>query len=184
MKKVVFRSRSVLETIRIGKRIGTRLRPGDVVALTGQLGAGKTHLIKGLAYGVGVKKPRYLSSPSFTLINEYPGRIPFYHIDLYRLESEEEAEALGLEEYLRSTGITAIEWADKIPSLLPEDALWVAIDYAGERERRISLTSRVEKTSKWLEELSEAIRAFEEVEKEERKGMGPEGRKGNPLRHR
>lgn len=154
MKTVVFRSRSVLETLRIGKRIGTRLRPGDVVALTGPLGAGKTHFIKGLAYGIGIEKPRYLSSPSFTLVNEYPGRIPFYHIDLYRLENEEEAEALGLEEYLRGSGIAAIEWADKISSLLPEDSLWVRIDTVRERERTIRVTCRKEGACQWLEELS------------------------------
>ena len=93
---MVIQTKSASETIRIGKSIGSRLLPGDVVALVGELGAGKTQFIKGLAAGVGVGKPTYISSPSFTLINEYPGRIPFYHIDLFRLEWEKEAEELGL----------------------------------------------------------------------------------------
>ena len=95
-KKVVLQTKSASETIRIGRDIGGLLRPGDVVALVGELGAGKTQFIKGLAEGAGVGKPTYISSPSFTLINEYPGRAPFYHVDLFRLEREKEAEELGL----------------------------------------------------------------------------------------
>jgi tRNA threonylcarbamoyladenosine biosynthesis protein TsaE len=87
------------------------------------LGTGKTQLIKGVAVGIGVGKPTYITSPSFTLINEYTGKIPFYHIDLYRLNSEKEAKELGLEEYFQSEGITVVEWADKIPSLLPKEML-------------------------------------------------------------
>jgi tRNA threonylcarbamoyladenosine biosynthesis protein TsaE len=116
--------------------------PGDVVALVGELGAGKTQLIKGLAAGVGVKKTTYLSSPSFTLINEYSGKVPFYHVDLFRLNSEREAGELGLEEYFQGEGITAIEWADKIPSLLPEEILWIEIHYAGENARSLEIIGK------------------------------------------
>ena len=125
--KVVIQTKNTSETIRLGKRIGGHLRPGDVVALAGELGTGKTQFIKGLAAGVGVEKSVYISSPSFTLINEYTGKILFYHIDLYRLKSEKEAEELGLEEYFQSKGITVVEWADKIPSLLPKEMLWIHI---------------------------------------------------------
>src|SRR5512143_2557963 len=97
-----FHTRNPLETVSLGRRIGHLLHAGDIVALTGELGTGKTHLIKGLAAGAGVREPSYVSSPSFTFIHEYPGKIPFYHIDLYRLGSEKEAEELGLEEYLGS----------------------------------------------------------------------------------
>jgi tRNA threonylcarbamoyladenosine biosynthesis protein TsaE len=123
----------------MGKRLGRLLQPGDVVALVGDLGTGKTQFIKGVAEGVGVGKTAYVSSPSFTLINEYPGRVPFYHIDLFRLETEKEAEGLGLEEYVRGNGITAIEWADKISSLLPEELLWVKIHYTGKNARSIEI---------------------------------------------
>jgi len=125
--------------------IGGRLQPGDVVALVGDLGTGKTHFIKGLAAGVGIKQTAYVSSPSFTLIHEYPGKIPFYHLDLYRIDMETEAETLGLEEYFQGGGVTAIEWADKIPSLLPKELLWVSLHYAGEHARSIEIQGKGER---------------------------------------
>jgi tRNA threonylcarbamoyladenosine biosynthesis protein TsaE len=139
---VVILSKSASETIRIGKSIGSRLLPGDVVALVGELGAGKTQFIKGLAAGVGIGNPTYISSPSFTLINEYPGEIPFYHIDLFRLEREKEAEELGLEDYFQGGGITAIEWADKIISLLPKEMLFIHIAYTGKNTRSLEITGK------------------------------------------
>jgi len=150
---MVFQTSSTSETIRVGKRLGRLLQPGDVVALIGDLGTGKTQFIKGLAEGVGVGKATYVSSPSFTLINEYPGRTPLYHIDLFRLESEKEAEGLGLEEYVRGNGITAIEWADKIPSLLPEELLWVKIHYTGEHSRSLEILGKGNRYQKLVEEL-------------------------------
>jgi len=151
---VLFQTQRVTETIRLGRMIGNLLKPGDVVALVGELGTGKTQFIKGLAEGVGVGKPTYISSPSFTLINEYPGRVPFYHIDLFRLESEKEAEELGLEEYFQGEGITAIEWADKIPSLLPEENLWIHINYTGENARSLEIIGKGDRYEKLVEELS------------------------------
>ncbi len=139
---VVLQTKSTLETIRIGKSIGSLLLPGDVVALVGELGTGKTQFIKGLAVGVGIGNPAYLSSPSFTLINEYEGRVPFYHIDLFRLKEEKEAEELGLEEYFQGRGITAIEWADRIPSLLPKEVLWINIHYTGKNTRSLEITGK------------------------------------------
>jgi tRNA threonylcarbamoyladenosine biosynthesis protein TsaE len=139
---MVLQTKSTSETVRIGKSIGSLLRPGDVVALVGELGAGKTQCIKGLAAGTGVGKPTYVSSPSFTLINEYPGRAPFYHIDLFRLKSEKEAEELGLDEYFLGDGVTAIEWADKIPSLLPTEILWIHIHYTGEHTRSLEIVGQ------------------------------------------
>jgi tRNA threonylcarbamoyladenosine biosynthesis protein TsaE len=139
---VVFETNRASETIRIGKNIGSRLLPGDVVALVGELGAGKTQFIKGLAAGVGIGNPTYISSPSFTLINEYPGRITFYHIDLFRLGMEKEAEGLGLEEYLQGRGITAIEWADKIPSFLPKELLLIHIAHTGKNTRSLEIIGK------------------------------------------
>jgi len=123
------------------------------VALVGELGAGKTQLIKGLAAGVGIGNPTYISSPSFTLINEYPGKIPFYHIDLFRLEREKEAEELGLEDYFQGGGITAIEWADKIPSLLPKEMLLIHIVYTGKNTRSIEIRGKGKRYQKILEGL-------------------------------
>jgi tRNA threonylcarbamoyladenosine biosynthesis protein TsaE len=142
LKKVVFQTKNTAETIRIGRDIGGLLRPGDVVALVGELGAGKTQFVKGLAEGAGVGKSTYVSSPSFTLINEYPGRVPFYHVDLFRLEQEKEAEELGLEDYFQGGGITAVEWADKIPSLLPKEMLLIHIAYTGKKTRSLEITGR------------------------------------------
>jgi len=140
--KMVIQTRSASETALIGKSLGNRLLRGDVVALVGQLGAGKTQFIKGLASGVGIVNSPYISSPSFTLINEYPEEIPFYHIDLFRLGREQEAEELGLEDYFRGRGITAIEWADKIPSLLPEELLFISIAYVDRNIRSLEIAGK------------------------------------------
>lgn len=144
--KSVIRTRSENETIQVGRRIGKHLQPGDVVALIGELGAGKTHLIKGLAQGIGVEQPEAVASPSFTFIHEHRGRVPFYHIDLYRLATEEEAEALGLEEYLGGEGITAIEWADRFPSLLPKEATWIHMRHIESRVRSIRILGKGPRT--------------------------------------
>jgi tRNA threonylcarbamoyladenosine biosynthesis protein TsaE len=151
---VVIQTKSASETIRIGRSIGGRLLPGDVVALVGELGAGKTQFIKGLAAGAGIGNPTYISSPSFTLINEYPGKVTFYHIDLFRLGKEEEAEELGLEDYFQGEGITAIEWAEKIPSLLPKELLLIRIAYTGRNTRRLEVSGKGDRYHKLVEELS------------------------------
>jgi tRNA threonylcarbamoyladenosine biosynthesis protein TsaE len=153
--KVVIQTKSTSETVRLGKRIGSLLQSSEVVALVGELGTGKTQFIKGLAAGVGMAPPTYISSPSFTLINEYPGKIPFYHVDLFRLEREKDAEELGLEEYFQSGGITAIEWADKIPSLLPKEMLLIHITYTGENTRSLEITGK----GKRLEDLVSRIKS-------------------------
>jgi len=150
---VVLQTKSTSETIRIGKSIGSLLLPGDVVALAGGLGTGKTQFIKGLAVGVGIAKQTYISSPSFTLINEYAGRVPFYHIDLFRLKEEKEAEELGLEEYFHGGGITAIEWADRIPSLLPKEILWINIHHAGRNTRSLEMVGKGKRYEELLNRL-------------------------------
>ena len=154
IREVFFQSQSTSETIRIGKQIGSLLRPEDVVALVGELGTGKTHFIKGLASATGVKNSRYITSPSFTLVHEYQGEFPFYHIDLFRLETEKEAEGLGLDEYFQGRGITAIEWADKIPNLLPEEILWIEIRYTGENTRSIEILAKGARYEAIVRELS------------------------------
>jgi len=139
---VVIHTQSTRETIQIGKRIGKLLRAGDVIALVGELGSGKTHLIKGLAAGVGVERSNRITSPSFTLIHEYQGRIPFFHVDLFRLATEGEAEELGLEEYFVRGGVTAIEWADKIAELLPKELIWISLRSLGAETRVIRLRGK------------------------------------------
>jgi len=119
-------SHSPQETFEFGKQFAAGLKPGSVLALSGDLGAGKTHFVKGLAVGLGIETEA--TSPTFTLIHEYTGgRMPLFHIDLYRLEEPEEALNIGLDEYLDSNGVTAIEWADKFESLIPDYATKIRI---------------------------------------------------------
>jgi tRNA threonylcarbamoyladenosine biosynthesis protein TsaE len=116
-------SRQPSETIAFARDLASRLRPGSIIALTGDLGSGKTQFVKGLAAGIGFGGE--VTSPTFTLIHEYVGgRLPIYHFDFYRLEFEDEALRLGLEEYLQGGGICVIEWAGKFRDLIPQDARW------------------------------------------------------------
>ncbi|GMU34221.1 MAG: tRNA (adenosine(37)-N6)-threonylcarbamoyltransferase complex ATPase subunit type 1 TsaE [Planctomycetia bacterium] len=126
------------ETIEIGRAIGEMLAPGDVVALAGGLGAGKTQLTKGLALGLGVSDARLVSSPTFVLINEYAGRHPVSHIDAYRLGSPTEFDALGFEE-MTDGGVVIVEWADRVAAAMPSHTIWIAIEIEGETDRRLSV---------------------------------------------
>jgi tRNA threonylcarbamoyladenosine biosynthesis protein TsaE len=125
------------QTERLGRELAQWLKPGDVVALHGELGAGKTCLVRGLAQGLGLEEGQ-VASPSFSLINEYVGPIPIFHIDCYRLQSNEEIEELGLEEYMDGPGITVIEWAERIRDLT-EDRLEVYFSILGETKRLVRI---------------------------------------------
>ena len=138
-KKSALRTHSPEETQEIGVKIGCQLSPGDVVALIGDLGAGKTCLTQGIARGVGVYQDQTVNSPSYILINEYEGKIPIYHIDLYRLERLEDIVALGLEDYLEGDGICVIEWADRMGELLPESHIQVTITAEDEFTRAVEV---------------------------------------------
>ena len=120
-----------------GERLARALRPGDVVALYGELGAGKTCFVQGLARGVEARNE--VTSPTFIFINEYQGRIPIYHVDLYRTEGLQEILDLGVEEYLYGDGITVVEWAEKIEHLLPAGTIRVTIMGLGDEPRQIRL---------------------------------------------
>lgn len=124
-------SRSPEETRALAARLTERLKPGDVLALHGELGAGKTCFIQGLAQGLAVNQP--VSSPTYTLVNEYQGDMPLYHIDLYRLRNVDEALDMGLDEYLDGPGITAIEWAERAETALPARTLHIRLRH-GEAE--------------------------------------------------
>lgn len=131
-------SSSVTETIQYGRSFAAQLKPGDVVCLRGDLGAGKTHFVKGLASFFEVKEDA-VTSPTFTLINEYPGKIPIFHFDCYRMKSEQEALEIGAEEYLFGEGISVVEWPEKIANLLPPESVWVTITRKGESKREIQI---------------------------------------------
>lgn len=140
--------KSVQETIQFGKRLGQLLTGGDVLALTGDLGAGKTVLTRGIAFGLGIPMDQ-VSSPTFTLIQEYPGSIPLIHIDLYRLERPSELASLGLEECFTPGVIVIIEWAERFPQLLPSDHVAIHLDH-GETEdiRLLSLSGTGSRSSR------------------------------------
>ena len=131
-------SRSSLQTDRLGRAIGLALQGGETLALFGQLGAGKTALVRGIAAGLGAPST-VVSSPTFVFIHEYRGRLLLAHVDLYRVSSTYEAESTGLEEYLSSSTVAAIEWADKGLSLLPEDRLEILLRHQSVAGRTIRL---------------------------------------------
>jgi tRNA threonylcarbamoyladenosine biosynthesis protein TsaE len=134
-------SRDPAETQAIGERLGARLTRGAVVACTGELGAGKTCFLQGLARGLGVVGG--VTSPTFVLVNQYRGRLPIYHIDAYRTGSLAELADLGLEEMLYGDGVTVIEWADKLLPLLPARTIHVHLEGLGDEPREITIDEPV-----------------------------------------
>ncbi len=133
-------SRSAEETHALGKAFGSTLAKGDVVAFFGDLGAGKTTFIRGLAEAVAGIDPRSVSSPTFTFLHVYDGLKTIYHFDLYRLPTEKEFLSSGFQDYFETDGICCIEWAEKIPSYLPSACYQVSISHAEEGTRKISMT--------------------------------------------
>ncbi|HOW83166.1 MAG TPA: tRNA (adenosine(37)-N6)-threonylcarbamoyltransferase complex ATPase subunit type 1 TsaE [Spirochaetota bacterium] len=134
MKKELI-TRSSEETLMFGEKFGRDLKKGDVVALTGDLGAGKTIIAKGIAMGMDIIED--ITSPTFTLMEIYDGHIPLYHFDLYRIENESELDLLYFEEYWENGGISVIEWADRAGSRLPDNTIRINIEYIDENSRRI-----------------------------------------------
>ncbi len=134
-------------TEQLGRKLASLLSPGDVIALHGELGAGKTCLVHGLSKGLGIEEG-FVASPSFSLINEYPGPSPLFHIDCYRLHLEEEIQELGLEEYFDGPGITVIEWAERIRDL-PEERLDISFTIVDESRRQI----QVKGSGAWVKRL-------------------------------
>ncbi len=127
------------DTRRLGEKLASELRAGDVVLLRGELGAGKSELARGIAAGLGVKET--VPSPTFTILNVYDsGRIPLYHFDWYRLESAEELYELGMDDYLGGDGVALVEWPEKCEEAVPEDHLEIRIESCGEETRVFTLT--------------------------------------------
>jgi tRNA threonylcarbamoyladenosine biosynthesis protein TsaE len=133
-----FISHSEAQTRRLGARLAELLNGGEVIALQGELGSGKTRWVQGM--GQGLRVSVHVTSPTFTLVNEYQGRLPLYHIDLYRINQPAEALALGLEDYLYGDGVTVIEWAERVADVLPADHLWITFRYLDDAKRRLTLS--------------------------------------------
>lgn len=142
-KTIEITTHSAAETIALGRRIGQSLKGGEVIALIGNLGTGKTHLTKGIAHGLGVEEDDLVTSPTFVLVNEYftrEGALQVYHIDAYRLESVAEFEALGIEEYSRPDSVVLVEWADKVmEALTPLAPIVIRLSHGGGDVRTIAI---------------------------------------------
>lgn len=134
-------TKSEAETVRLGRSLAADLRAGDVVLLEGVLGAGKTALSRGIASGLGVPEEE-VRSPTFTLVNPYRGRLPVYHVDLYRIDTERDLDELGLEEILGTDGVAIVEWAERLAAWRPPHALVVRIEDRGGSEREIRIEDR------------------------------------------
>lgn len=133
-------SRTRDETIALGSKVAGRLKRGDVVALIGELGSGKTVFVKGIAKGLGVRDIRHVNSPSFVIIKEHKGKIPLYHFDIYRLErAASSLDAIGYDEYFYGGGVTVIEWADKIEKLLPKRHVKIRLSIRDDGSRDIGI---------------------------------------------
>jgi len=128
-----FLSSSPEETENFGEQISRILKPGSVIALQGCLGAGKTCLVKGIARGLGINE--IITSPTYTIINEYNGNCPLYHIDAYRLAGDDDFRSTGAGEYIGSRGLTVIEWSERIPKSIPENSVKISIEITGTQNR-------------------------------------------------
>jgi len=135
--EIIFTSKNAEETIKFGKALGTLLTNGHVVALIGDLGTGKTTMVKGIVTGLDVKDSRNVKSPTFSLAHKYNGRIPVYHIDAYRLSGSQELLDIGSDEMIFGNGVTIIEWADNVPDSLPEEYLKITLTHVSEERRNI-----------------------------------------------
>jgi tRNA threonylcarbamoyladenosine biosynthesis protein TsaE len=129
------RTSSAEQTRAVAAAVGTQLQPGDLVVLAGDLGSGKTTFAQGLARGLGVDAP--VTSPSFTLVQEYDGRLPVAHVDVYRLDRLQELHDLGFDELVDGRGVTMIEWGDAVAQILPADRLWVRIEAGATDDERL-----------------------------------------------
>ena len=145
-------TKSPKETKDLGKEVSKLTKPGDLIAFYGELGAGKTCFIQGISRGLKVKD--YVTSPSFTIINEYRGKIPIYHFDLFRLDTPEDILELGYKEYFYGVGLTVIEWAEKIKQLLPKEHLRIEIKFKDRYQRIISFIPQGDRFNKFLKELN------------------------------
>jgi tRNA threonylcarbamoyladenosine biosynthesis protein TsaE len=142
----IFISNNPAETEAIGRQLAEHVDAGSVLALKGELGSGKTSFTKGLVAGIGSSAS--VTSPTFTIVHEYQGgRLPVYHFDFFRLENREAAARLGLDDYFFGDGLSVIEWADRFPELVPEQARWISFEVKSERQRVITLLDHSDENS-------------------------------------
>jgi tRNA threonylcarbamoyladenosine biosynthesis protein TsaE len=156
-------SRSREQTLRLGEALGALLVPGDVLALEGPLGAGKTTLVQGIARGLGIPPEVPVTSPTFTLVGEYPGRVPLRHADFYRVESSARLADLGFDDLLDGEGVLVVEWPERFAHVLPRDRLWIRLEIRGESERLLRFEGTGERARALVGALSAHGAAREEA---------------------
>ena len=154
MLKIV--SKDPEETRRLGQELGRLAQPGDVLLLTGQLGAGKTCLTQGIAWGLGVEG--YATSPTFVVVNQYRGRFTLYHIDLYRIDTLAEVIDLGLDDYLYGDGVCVVEWADKALEAFPAERLLVEMGFISDTSRSIAFHPSGDRYKKLLSQFDRGVK--------------------------
>lgn len=145
--------KALADTERLGQGLGRITRRGDIIILSGSLGAGKTTITQSIGAGLGVPQNCYITSPTFSLMHEYQGRLPLYHMDLYRLSSEEEIEDLGFLEYIYGDGLTVIEWPDRLGALMPEEYLAIRLELQEDATARAATITA--NGNQWLARLEE-----------------------------
>lgn len=146
-------SHSARQTMNWGRKLGKLVQGGEIIGLVGELGAGKTCFVRGFAEGAGVAEHAWVRSPSFTLINEYDGRLPVYHIDLYRIGKTEEFETLNLREYLYASGVCVIEWFHCLPPDEVDEFLEIRLAHAGPTARELTFVAQGERYEKLIEKM-------------------------------
>ena len=161
MSKLTVYTGSPQETRNLGRLLGSLASGGEVYLLTGNLGTGKTHLVQGIGFGLGVKE--YACSPSFMIAREYHGRLILYHLDLYRLDRIEEIVDIGVEQYFNNNSVCAIEWAEKGSGVLPAEHLSIELEDLGDDNRRITFVSHNEHYANVVQKLREALSLESEV---------------------
>lgn len=153
MKSAEILSKSTDQTIQLGEQLAKHLRKGDILCLEGELGSGKTTLIKGIAKGLKIASEK-VTSPTFVLMNAYEGRLPLYHFDLYRLEEIHEISSIGYEDFLYGHGVAVIEWAERLGKLAPKEYLRVELRHKGENERLLKLSAVGERYYRIMKEVT------------------------------
>lgn len=157
MQTTIFSLPTLEKTQIFGIALGRRASAGDILCLDGDLGTGKTTLTQAIARGLAVPDEYYVTSPSFTIFHEYPGKIPLYHMDLYRLSGSDDFLEMGLDELFYMSGLTVIEWAEKAEDVLPQDRLSIFLEIAGPRERRAHCSTLDPEWQRKIEEIANEI---------------------------
>lgn len=157
MSRLQLTTGSSEETERLGIAIGSLLLPGSFLALQGDLGGGKTCLTRGLVAALAPESSGLVASPTYAIMNSYPGATPVYHFDFYRLTGDDDIVELGFEEYFYGDGVSVVEWSERLSELLPADTLTLLFEYAGEEQRRITISGSGSRSDTVVEQLSEAL---------------------------